>query len=290
MKFASSLRQSKPKSSAFLLRYCSYTNRCTTFDKIMEKQIFVILFLTLKLSLFGQNSNFKDCYEIKYLDFFGLDQMEIVKWSQSELDELLKMDFANERRQSEIKTNFMIPMIVYQLKEYHPNCVKNIDSTYFNKISEIYLKIREIDSSEFLKKSITEKIDFICADFYFQVENIDYIPRMIYTLDNGPFFGVDIDEKIKMETVKVQETKFGMLYISKIDNKTILTCKDKNENVIWQKIIIGLSNRYLTELHFAENPIEYNSVATIVNMYSEGEAFTLYLKNDGNFICYFHSW
>ena len=27
MKFASSLRQSKPKSSVFLLRYCSYTHR-----------------------------------------------------------------------------------------------------------------------------------------------------------------------------------------------------------------------------------------------------------------------
>ena len=30
-------------------------------------------------------------------------------------------------------------------------------------------------------------------------------------------------------------------------------------------------------LHFTEKPMEYNSVATIAHMYSEGERFTLYL-------------
>lgn len=54
------------------------------------------------------------------------DQMEIIKWPESELNGLLKMDFAKDRGKSEIKTNFIIPMIVYQLKQYHPNCNKEI--------------------------------------------------------------------------------------------------------------------------------------------------------------------
>jgi len=254
----------------------------------MKNRILTILFLTLNLTLFGQDSN--DCYEIKYLDFFGLDQMEIIKWPKSELDGLIKMDFAKDRGKSDIKTNFTIPMIIYQLKEYHPNCNEKIDTNYFNKISEIYLKIREIDSTEFLNKSIAEKIDFLRADFYSQVENLSYLPEMIMTFDDGPFYGVDYEKKSELEQIKTQETEFGTLIISKAVEKTILTSKDKNGSIIWQKAITGLSDRNLTELDFTENPMVYNSVATVVYMYSEGERFILYLKNDGNFMFYFHSW
>lgn len=254
----------------------------------MRNRILTILFLAINLTLFGQDS--VDCYEIKYLDFFGLEQMEKIKWPESELDGLLKMDFAKDRGQSEIKTNFIIPMIVYQLKEYHPNCNKNLDTNYFNKISKIYLKVREIDSTEFVKKSIEEQIDFLRDDFYSQVENVDYLPKMTATFDDGPFYGVDYQEKLELKPIKTQETLFGSLQVSKVDEKTILTSKNKNGTVIWQKSITGLSDRNLSELHFIENPMEYNSVATIANMYSEGERFTLYLKNDGSFMYYFHSW
>ena len=256
----------------------------------MKTRILTILFLSLNLTLFGQQSNSEDCYEIKYLDFFGLDQMEIVKWEVSEIDELIKMDFAKDRGYSEIKTNFTIPMIVYQLKEYHPNCNTEIDTSYLNKISELYLKIREIDSVELLHKTIVEKIDFMRADFYTQVRNLDYLPEMTMTFDDGPFYGVEFEQKLELKPIKTQETDFGLLSVSKINNKTILTAKDKNEEIIWQKSITGLSDRNLTELHFTENPMEYNSVATVAHMYSEGERLTLYLKSDGSFMYYFHSW
>ncbi len=254
----------------------------------MRNRILTLLLLALNLTLFGQNS--KDCYEIKYLDFFGLDQMEIIKWPESELNELLKMDFTKNREQSEIKTNFIIPIIVYQLKEYHPNCNQKIDIIYFNKISEIYLRIREIDSTEFLKKSIAEKIDYLRTDFYSQVQNVDYLPKMTATFDDGPFYGIDYHTKEELNPLETQETEFGTLIVSNSEDKTILTSKDQSGNMIWQKSITGLTDRNLTELHFTENPMEYNSVATLAHMYSEGERFTLYLKSDGSFMYYFHSW
>src|SRR5690606_5245037 len=161
------------------IAYFAYTKRCATFDQKMRNRILTILFLAINLTIFGQES--KDCYEIKYLDFFGLDKMEIIKWPESELDVLSKMDFAKDKGKSEIKTNFIIPMIVYQLAEYHPNCKQNIDTNYFNKSSEIYLKIREIDSTDLLQKSIADKIDFVQSDFYSQVENVEYLPKMTAT-------------------------------------------------------------------------------------------------------------
>ncbi len=248
------------------------------------------MFLTLNLTLFGQESGKKDCYEIKYLDFFGLDQMKIIKWPQTELDRLIKMDFVKNRGQSKIKTSFIIPMIAYQLKEYHPNCNTEIDTIYLSKISKIYLKIREIESNKLLNKSIAEKINFIRADFYSQVENVDYLPKMTATFDDGPFYGEDFGNKLELIPIKKQETEFGTLSVSKIKDKTILTSKNKNGELIWQKSITGLSDRNLTELNFTENPMEYNSVATVAHMFSKGERFTLYLKSDGNFMYYFHSW
>jgi hypothetical protein len=256
----------------------------------MKIRILTIFFLTLNLTLFGQESDSEDCYEMKYLDFFGLDEMEIIKWPQSELDGLMKMNFTKDRGQSEIKTNFMIPMIAYQLKEYHPNCNTEIDTTYFNEISGLYLKIRDIDSTKLLNKTIAEKIDFIRTDFYSQVENVDYLPKMTMTFDDGPFYGIEFDQESELKPTKSQETKFGTLSVSKVADKTILTSKNKNGEIVWQKSITGLSDRNLSELHFTENPMEYNSVATVAHMYSEGERFTLYLKNDGNFMYYFHSW
>jgi len=261
---------------------------CATFDKNMRTRILTIVFIAINLTLFGQEP--KACYEIKYLDFFGLDKMEIIKWPESQLNGLLKMDFAKDRGQSDIKTNFIIPMIVYQLKEYHPNCNKTMDTSYFNKISEIYLKIREVDSTDFLKKSIAEKIDFLRADFYSQVENIDYLPKMTTTFDDGPFYGVDYKESSELKPSKTQKTEFGTLVVSMADDKTILTSKHKNGNIIWQKEMTGLSDRNLTELNFTENPMEYNSVATVAHMHADGERLTLYLKSDGRFMYYFHSW
>ncbi|WP_406684344.1 hypothetical protein N1F78_01035 [Seonamhaeicola sp. MEBiC1930] len=265
-----------------------YTNRCATFEQNMKNLVLIIIFLTLNISSFGQSSN--DCYKIKYLDFFGLDQIEVVKWTQSELDRLLKVNFIKEREHSEIKTSFIIPMIVYQLKEFHPNCTDDVDTNYFNKISEIYLRIRELDSTEFRKKSIIEKIDFLRDDFYSQVNSVEYLPDMIVTFDDGPFYGVDYHEELDVKPNKIQKTQFGTLIISSLRNKTILTCKDKNGSIIWQKLITGFKNKKLSELHFIENPMEYNSAAAVAHMYSEGEKLTLYLKIDGGFMFYFHSW
>lgn len=256
----------------------------------MKIRILLIILLATSLNSFGQNSEMKDCYEIKYLDFFGLDQMEVVKWPESEMKGLMKMDFKKDRGYSTIKTNFIIPSIIYQLKEYHPNCKTEIDTLYFNQISKLYLKIREIDSTEITKKSIAEKIDFMCADFYKQVENVDYLPKMTMTFDDGPFYGVEFEQESELKPIKTQETDFGLLSVSKVEDKTILTSKNHNGKVIWQKSITGLSDRNLSELHFTENPMEYNSVATVAHMYSEGERFTLYLKKDGSFMYYFHSW
>ncbi len=59
----------------------------------------------------------------KIFDFFGFKNLVVMKWSEFELYEISKMDFAKDRGQSEIKTNLFFPMIVYQFDEFHLNLI-----------------------------------------------------------------------------------------------------------------------------------------------------------------------
>lgn len=249
----------------------------------------LLVFITFTVSCSNkmaesENKSSEDCYEIKYLDFFGLDNQEVVKWPDSEINGLMAMDM-----QSELKTNFLIPAIIYQLKKYHPNCNSTIDTVYFEKIWKLYSKIREIDISKLKNKSLSEKIDFMRDDFYTQVEDEKYLSKLIYTYDDGPFYGEDVDNEIDLIPEFAQETKFGTIHIYDA-GEIVISVVNQSETILWKKRLTGLSDRYLTNLRFMDNPIEYTSVATIVNMYSEGERLTLYLKNNGEFLFYFHSW
>lgn len=249
----------------------------------------IVLFSTQLMS-FGQDANNKDCYQIKYLDFFGLEYLDDLHWPKSEISKILDLDFDSERSNSMVKTNFLIPLIIYQLKEYHPNCNLDIDTSSFNLISELYFKIRDLKSDSNLGKSLEERIDFMRLDFYNQVENEKYLLQMIFTLDDGPFYGVEFKGKSELKDIYIQETNFGQLCISKSNEDVVVIARDIRGNTMWQNTITGLYGRNLTDLKFGETPIIYNSVATRVNMYAEGERFTLYLKKDGRFMYYFHSW
>ena len=103
--------------------------------------LFSIFFSTT--SILGQSK--KDCFEIKYLDYFGVENLDTIKWPSSELDQLLKTDFANDETEKNRKTNFLIPFIVLQLKDYHPSCSNNSDTATFRKLKELYFKIRQQD-------------------------------------------------------------------------------------------------------------------------------------------------
>ncbi|MDD2982495.1 MAG: hypothetical protein PHQ74_03825 [Crocinitomicaceae bacterium] len=251
---------------------------------------FSILFLLICITSCGHKTVSATTYDIKHLDFFGLENIEAFKWKDSEIKKLLTMDFKEGRKNPSIKTNYMIPVIIFQLKDLHPNVNKKMDVNFFNQLTKLYLKIREIDAAKIADKSVAEKIDFMRDDFYWQVENDQYLPHMTMTFDDGPFQGVDFKQEITSDSLHVEQTNFGSLSSFQVDGKTVLKAKDNNEKVIWQKSITGLMDKNLSDLRFTDNPMEYTSVATIAHLHADGERLTLYLKNDGRFLYYYHSW
>lgn len=250
--------------------------------------ILVLNFLVSNIN--GQINSNNDCYTVKYLDFFGLNNIEIVKWPDTEIDGLLKMNINESFTDTAIKTNFLIPIIAHQLKQYYPKCNTKIDTQYFEKLVLIFCKIRDIEPYILKSKTIEEQVDYIRDDFYSQVTNDKYLPHMGYTVDYGPFYGVDLVKCDSLEKLSSKKTDFGEIVICKRNDKIILQYYDNNKKLLWQKIVTKGSDIYFRDLYFADNAFTNTSVATIISMYSEGRRFTLYVKNDGKFMYYFHSW
>jgi hypothetical protein len=111
---------------------------------------------------------------------------------------------------------------------------------------------------------------------------------MSFVLDDGPFQGVDVEGRGTSQ--KSIEASFGELIISEVEQEGILTALDENGEVIWRKEITGLDERSLGEITTAIHPVRETSLATIFNLYASGERLTVYVKNDGRFMYYYHSW
>lgn len=254
------------------------------------RHITLILFSTfcLTTSIWGQTQ--KDCWEIKYLDFFGIENLDTIKWPAAEIDQLLMTDFAKFNTGENRKTNFLIPFIVLQLKEYHPSCSNNADTTTFRKLKELYFKIRQQDASTINSKPVSTQLEIIRQDFYSQVQNDSLLPFMGYTLDDGPFYGQLSSDIPDYQKSKSYKTDFGTLYITNNAEKTFLTVVNNQNNHLWTRVMISEAGRYLSEISFSENDIVKTSLGYQLRMFSEGEALNLFLKSNGDFRYYFHSW
>jgi len=246
----------------------------------------ILLFLIFSSNSYAQKID-KDCFEIKYLDFFGLDEIDKINWSDSEINELLKTDYSSKFD----NTSFLIPILVRYLKDFHPNCNKSIDIERFNKLVALYFKIRLKDVSVIKNKLIEEKLNFIRDDFYNLAQDLKALPKMIYGWNDGPLYGETPKNVPKLSPLEIIATDFGELQIFESNSQIILVATNKENKTIWSRVMNGTNpDRYLKNLKFDKVSIQKTSLATIVNCYSEGERLNLYLKPNGKFMFYFHSW
>jgi hypothetical protein len=251
----------------------------------------ILLFFILSFLVFANfaaaQSAGKDCFEVKYFDFFGLSAEDQINWSDTELTELLKTNYLQDKNE----TSFLIPPIVFQLKSFHPNCTKSIDTERFNKLVSLYLKIRHKDISLLENKTISQKLNFIREDYYNQLQDERLLPQMRYTMDDGPLYGEIPKSFPESKLSESISTDFGKLSIIKANNRIFLMATEKNNKIIWSRIMKGANpDRDLKNLRFDESPVEKTSLATIIRFYSEGERLNLFLKPTGEFMYYYHSW
>ncbi len=245
--------------------------------------ILSILIVGIPISVRTQTN---DCYEVKYSDVFGLNEQQEIRWDDYELDRLLRTDF----RKDGLTTSFLIPLIVHQIMDFHPKCGRAKDPERYQKLLKLYFRIRDRDLTTIQSKSISEQLDYIRSDFYEQALDDRLLARMIYTMDDGPLYG-EIPKRVpNFKNGKHIQTDFGQLTIVKYAGQIYLIASDKEKRLIWARIMTGVvPNRYLADLEFDENPVQKTPLVTRIHLHTS-ERLTLYIKNDGRFMYYFHSW
>lgn len=248
--------------------------------------LFIILFYTSAITAQLPTS----CFEIKHLDFFGIEQTDTIQWPMAEIDELLATDFTKDITGIHPKTNFLIPFIVYQLKDYHPSCASQTDTVRFRKLKELYCKIRQQNVSLLNKQPITQQLETIRADYYAQVQTDSLLPYMMYTIDDGPFYGTVPTTIPDYKKGSSYTIPFGTLYITTHTEKIFVSVVNTQGTHLWTRMMTVNGNRPLTNLEFSGQDIFTSSLGYTLRMVAEREALTLFLKVDGGFRYYYHSW
>ena len=114
---------------------------------------------------------------------------------------------------------------------------------------------------------------------------------MRYTTDDGPLFG-EIPKRVpKSKPSETITVDFGRISIIKSNDQIFLVATNEQGKKIWARILKGANpDRYLTNLKYDSENTEKTSLATVYYFYSEGERLSLFLKPNGEFMYYFHSW
>lgn len=233
----------------------------------------------------GQSSGDIDCFELKYMDFFELPAQDTLKFSDSDLNKMLL-----DPDRDKAGTNFIIPMIVHQLKFYHPLCNMEHDTSQYQKLTRVYFKIRQMDMNLLNKKTISEQLEFIRKDFYKQVEDPEVFINMIFTFDDGPLYGENYTYLPDSKTDNIVPMDFGkLIVINKTDSSALVAIGEKGE-VLWSKIIKGSHEENIKDLEITAENTHKTSAAYKIYVMTNGYNLMLYLKPDGRFICYFQHW
>jgi hypothetical protein len=248
-------------------------------------KLLIILFF-FPYSIFSQNMN--DCFKVKYLDFFNAINIK-ESWSKEKLDTLLNTNYKTDEEINR-KTNFLIPLIISQLKQHHPSCKNKKDDEVFQKLKQLYLNIREENISILDGKSIEEQLIWFRQDFYSIALNDTILPHMIFTFDDGPFYGETIAYNPNFKNGKKYKFEFGTFIITKLKEKIIFSVFNLKKKHLWSRIITGLGNRPLKDMSFSPKDYFKSSLGIGFQMYSEGESFRILLNNNGQLKFYFHSW
>ncbi|HMJ09358.1 MAG TPA: hypothetical protein VK468_10160 [Pyrinomonadaceae bacterium] len=188
-------------------------------------------------------------------------------------------------------TNWLIPLVAFQLEDFHPACGDSNDVDRFEKLMTLYLAIRKVDVRGIRNGSIPTQLSWIRSDFYRLVQNESNLPYMIFTMDDGPLTGEVRKSVPKVESQNTIRTLFGKLTVGKANGKLVVIAANRNNKIMWSRLLRGTNPaRYLKNANLSQVEVQNTSLATVVSFYADGERLTLYTKPSGEFLFYYHSW
>lgn len=240
--------------------------------------------------MWNQENNIGSCYPIKYLDFYGIaDVNQIPAWSA---DEITYFKDRTAQRTDSRNPKFLIPVIVGQLPNYHSKCNSIGDTATLDRLTELYALLSNISPETLLKEDKDLQVDLICDHFYQLNEQDSLIADMLFTTDDGPFLGENLLLDLPItEPTHTINLKSGTLLIYEKNDQVIIEHLRPDNEINWRKILTTYEDQqYLSDLYVPERPLSVSSLATKVDIYLDSEKLSLYIRNNGEFMFYFYSW
>ena len=108
-------------------------------------------------------------------------------------------------------------------------------------------------------------------------------------MDDGPFYGFDTNKELE----KINEISFDQFKLVQRGNQTENTLEliDEKGNVKWRKIIARSEDYKIKRLSFSNESVRVkNKLGYKLALLGDGELIQLYLKKNGDFRLFFHSW
>lgn len=232
--------------------------------------------------------------EIKYLTTYIDSRMWSAMGGNS------RIDIESAREMSKIgddnleNAHFFIPMLLKEIGGiYSDELLETEERELIIEFSKVIGRIWK-DETIIIQEGETETQ--VCAkvsatiDKYHQLSMDDKgFYRMIFTMDDGPFFGIDTE--VELERIKEVSFDDKKLILRGREDENTLEVITKSGTLIWRKFMARSKEYKFRRLDFADDPIRVkNEMGYKVALYGDGELIQLYLKRNGEFRLFFHSW
>lgn len=247
------------------------------------KRLITLIHICLYASLVlkGQPNSEKYCFGIAELDF--IDDEGQFDWDTAVVNPIELKEMVNNSRPNEFSgVSFLTPLIINNLRLFHPDCNKRTDSSEFSTLVRLYnLQRRSYFSIEYAARKAT--IESIVTDFK-AISLVDsLLGNMMQFMFAGPFYGNELTS-VPGDFIVSDSliTDNGKYYLFTENRKGILAYKVNNQ----YKWIMSLNE----EAHFSEASFkqfyEY-SLGSSVWINNGGDGMVLHFRKNGDLRFYF---
>ena len=254
--------------------------------RIGSQIVLVAVFvLWLASSAFPQNG----CVALPDVSFFVDEASSKVLWSDEEMEGVIAAQRAAAESE---RAQFFIPPIIAWLSAYKPGCGPADADRRFERLLTLYFAIRGQETSLDSSSSAVEKLRLVKDDFGRQLNDDQLFRKLIYTTDDGPLSGKQVSPRgIKAVAKEVRPTPFGSLTFANLRNGVAMMASGKNGKPIWARVLTGtVPARNLKKADLQTMTVEHVSFVVVARLSVDGERLTLYVRPDGRFMYYMHSW
>ncbi len=232
--------------------------------------------------------------DIKYLSTYIDSRMWEVAGGNAAINLEVAQEMSSLGDKKIESATIYIPMLIKEIERYYADYnLDGSEKSILLEISKIFSKIWSnesfVISNESSEIEVCQKVNLI-IDRYHQVSQDDSeFYKMIFTFDDGPFMGIDTDLELnKIKEISIDDKK---LILRGNGSENTLEVKDKSGQLLWRKIISRSEEYKITNLVFADDPIRVNNeLGYKIALYGDGELVQLYLRKNGAFRLFFHSW